>query len=303
MHIDATRQGRGFASTAPRPPRCPRNDNPFYGGGGGGGGYMSQNSPFGSGGGSPGGSARRAASHSLRPVTLRQLLQAQQEHSDAAWKIGDVEVGQVMVVAQALSVQAQTTNCVYMLDDGTARFEARQWVDANSDDEDRVDIKEGSYVRVLGRMGAFAQKTYLVATHIKQLPLQKHSDEVFFHALDVAATTLIFERGPTKRGSSISRVANGSASGATSAYAAQSHGGAASNSQFAGLPSLQKSIIEFMLKQPPNEDGINVGAIARHVSSTGHAADAGIISAALEQLMDQGHVYTTIDDSHFNVSA
>ena len=76
---------------------------------------MSQNSPYGSGGGgSPGGSGRvsalrkrdhrtalihvfgqRAASHSLRPVTLKQLVEATIEHSDADWKIGDVEVGQV----------------------------------------------------------------------------------------------------------------------------------------------------------------------------------------------------------------
>lgn len=39
------------------------------------------------------------------------------------------------VVAQVLSIQPQTTNCIYLLNDGTANMEARQWVDANTDDE------------------------------------------------------------------------------------------------------------------------------------------------------------------------
>ena len=48
---------------------------------------------------------------------------------------------QVMVVAQVRSVQPQTTNIVYRLDDSTAEYEARQWVDPNSDDETKRDIR------------------------------------------------------------------------------------------------------------------------------------------------------------------
>ncbi len=46
----------------------------------------------------------------------------------------------VTVVAHVLSVQAQTTNCVYLLDDGTAQFEARQWVDANNEEDGKREI-------------------------------------------------------------------------------------------------------------------------------------------------------------------
>lgn len=44
------------------------------------------------------------------------------------------------MVAHVLSVQAQTTNCVYLLDDGTAQFEARQWVDANNEEDGKREI-------------------------------------------------------------------------------------------------------------------------------------------------------------------
>lgn len=49
-------------------------------------------------------------------------------------------LSKVTVVAHVLSVQAQTTNCVYLLDDGTAQFEARQWVDANNEEDGKREI-------------------------------------------------------------------------------------------------------------------------------------------------------------------
>lgn len=75
--------------------------------------------------------------------------------------------------------------------------------------------------------------------------------------------------------------------------------------------------MEFLANQPPG-DGVHVGAIARGV----HGTDAGQIrwdinhklvervtylfirghSDALEALMDSGYVYTTIDESHFQIS-
>ncbi|EJF65865.1 replication protein A subunit RPA32 [Dichomitus squalens] len=278
------------------------DNNPFYGGGGG---YMSQNSQFGSGGGSPGGSGRRAASHSLRPVSLKQLVEATIEHSDADWKIGDVEVGQVTVVAHVLSVQAQTTNCVYLLDDGTAQFEARQWVDANNEEDGSNRVADGRYVRVLGTLKMFGQKRYITATHIIEIPPERVCDELCFHIAEAAMMSIIFERGPPPRpseGSTTSRV-NGAAN-PTSAYSASSNTAGANSAQYAGLSQLQRQIVEFLISQPKTNEGTHVGAIARHIASLsgGAPVNADNISKALDDLSDQGHVYTTVDDSHFCIS-
>ncbi|TFK91040.1 replication protein A subunit RPA32, partial [Polyporus arcularius HHB13444] len=283
-------------------------DSPFYGGGGGG--YLSQGSPFGSGGGSPGGSTRPATSHSIRPVTLRQLAEASQEHSDAPWKIGEQEVGQVMVVAAVLSVQAQTTNVVYLLDDGTANYEARQWVDPNSDDETKREISESSYVRVLGSLKMFGQKRYITATHIREIARETVADELMHHIANVATTELIFERGPPPRPSEGGVVKNANAVNTGSAPSASAYtAGArstANNNAYASLSPLQRQIVDFMLSQPKTDEGIHVAAIARHVASSGGVGDANLIrllsSKALDELMDDGHVYTTIDESHFLVS-
>lgn len=42
---------------------------------------------------------------------------------------------QVTVVGQVVSINSQTTNCMYWLDDGTGRMEARHWVDAGAEDD------------------------------------------------------------------------------------------------------------------------------------------------------------------------
>ncbi|CCM04607.1 uncharacterized protein FIBRA_06789 [Fibroporia radiculosa] len=264
--------------------------NPYYqngggGGGGGGGGYLTGGSPFGSTSGSPGGQFRRgAALHSLRPVTIKQLIDATQPHSDAEWMIEDAEIGQITIVAQVISIQSQTTNCVYWLDDGTGRMEARHWVDAQEEDQDRwAGVAEGKYVRVMGSVKTFGNKRYINAQHLRAA---SDPHELYFHLLEAMTVTTVMIKGPIPRPSEAGMaprgaMANGQTS--TSAYAAQSHV-SASNSQYAHLPDTQRKIVEFLLSQPTSEDGIHVAAIARAIG--GQARD---ISEALDRLMDEGH--------------
>ncbi|KAI0797996.1 hypothetical protein C8Q75DRAFT_709149, partial [Abortiporus biennis] len=223
---------------------------------------------------------RGSAAQSLRPVTVKQLFNATQAHTDAEWHIDDIEVGQISLVAQVMSIQAQTTNCVYWLDDGTGRIEARHWVDSSTMQEDGVDpngIKEHDYIRVMGNLKTFGNKRYVNATHLR---VCSDPYEPYFHTLDVCATKLILERGPA---------------GGISAYQNQTH--AATSDQYSHLPPLERAICVFLLEQPPNDEGIHVGNIARAVQGSPND-----ISAALDKLLDDGHIYTTLDESHYALS-
>ncbi|KAH9935018.1 uncharacterized protein B0H18DRAFT_927723 [Fomitopsis serialis] len=274
------------------------NDNPFYGntGGGGGGGYLAGGSPFGSANGSPGGQLRKGALHSLRPVTIKQLLNATQAHSDAEWTIEDAEVGQITVIAQVVSINSQTTNCVYWLDDGTGRIEARHWVEVGTEDDAERwgGITENTYIRVMGGLKSFGNKRYINANHLR---LVKDPNEIQFHLLEAFTVELIFQKGaplrPSEAGSK-GAVANGQ--GAASAYNPQSTA-TGGMEQYAHLPSIQRRIVEFMMSQPQQNEGVHVAAIARHIGG-----EANAISEALDRLMDEGHVFTTINDSHFALS-
>ncbi|KIM87163.1 hypothetical protein PILCRDRAFT_815629 [Piloderma croceum F 1598] len=270
-------------------------NNYYQNGGAGGGGFLTGGSP-GSANGSPGGMGRKnEAQHSLRPVTVGQLRKATQAHTDAEWMIENDEIGQVTVVAQVMSIQVQTTNTVYWLDDGSGRIEARHWMDSSNpeDVEKWGGIVENTYVRVTGNLKTFGNKRYINAQHIRP---STNPHELYFHLGEAMVTNLMIERGmppgPGQTAQQNGVVASGSGA---SAYTTQSR---AQTSQFAGLPPLQRSIMEFLHSQPPNDEGVHVGAIARSVQG----GDAAQISSALDALMDDGHVYTTLDDSHFQIS-
>ncbi|KAL4077090.1 hypothetical protein V8B97DRAFT_1380730 [Scleroderma yunnanense] len=257
--------------------------NDYYGGGGGGG-YMTGGSPYG-GGGSPGGFGRKSeTSHSLRPLTIHQLSVANQAHPDADWMLDDTEIGQVTVVAYIVSVQSQATNSQYVLDDGTGRIEARRWIDSSVEDTSE---KLGIVLKMFGN------KKYINATHIRPV---KSPAEVYFHILEAMTVTLIWERGPPPRpGQNPQEVVPKGTQPTASAYSSQPH--QTTDDQWAHLPNLPRAIVTFMQRQPPDDTGVHVSAIARAVGG-----DAVSISNALDSLADQGLVYSTIDESHFHLA-
>ncbi|KAJ2932907.1 hypothetical protein H1R20_g4213, partial [Candolleomyces eurysporus] len=229
----------------------------YYSGGGGGGGFMG-GSPF-SQAGSPG--------------------------------------ARVTVVAQVLQITPQATNCVYILDDGTGRIEARHWVDNASETNAQkwAGLKENMYVRVTGGLKSFGSKRYINALHVRPVT---DSYEVFFHQLEAITVTLTIERGaPT---GAIQPKNKDVVMSDISAYSAPSTSRLPSD-QYSHLPKLSQAICQFMSGHPSTAEGVHVSAIARAVGGLG--VDATKISEALDVLMDDGLVYTTTDDSHFALAS
>ncbi|KAG2157200.1 replication protein A subunit RPA32 [Suillus clintonianus] len=259
---------------------------------------MTGGSPYGSASGSPGGTGRKTEiAHSLRPLTVLQLLNATQAHSDAEWMLDETELGQVTVVGHVVSIQSQATNNLYWVDDGTGRIEARHWIDSSIEESGTGSsaIAEGSYVRVSGTLKMFGSKRYVNATHIRPV---KSPHELYFHLLEAMTVTLTWAKGaPPRPGQNPSTTLPQGQVAGSSAYAAQSNAPAANNNQYSHLPKLEYAIITFLQSQPTNEEGVHVGAVARAVGG-----NAVTISNALDKLMDDGLVFTTIDDSHFKVA-
>ena len=87
-------------------------------------------------------SSKRSDVQALTPLTIKQCLEATQAHSDAELCIDGIEVGQLTVVAQVLTIARQVTNRVYFLDDATGRIEARSFIDPSSDTGSERDDEE-----------------------------------------------------------------------------------------------------------------------------------------------------------------
>ncbi|KAF8746121.1 hypothetical protein AX14_000173 [Amanita brunnescens Koide BX004] len=154
--------------------------------------------------------------------------------------------------------------------------------------------RENTYVRVTGGLKSFGNKRYINALHIRPI---KDPHEVYYHIAETINSSLVLERGaPPAPGQD-----NASRSGAnrdTSAYTAQSYSNPGGMEQYNQLPPLQRSIIKFIIDNRKDEQGVHVAAILRGLNT-----DRSKIDGTIEKLLDEGHIFTTLDDSHFNVSS
>jgi replication factor A2 len=114
------------------------------------------------------------------------------------------------LVAHVVSIIRSETNCNYVLEDGFGRFDARRWVDSNTEEDDAkwgdirytqtivmdpadsLKSRENQLVRVSGTMRSFGNKKYLGPQHMRPL---KDKHEIYYHLLEVAYTQVALERG------------------------------------------------------------------------------------------------------------
>ena len=131
---------------------------------------------------------QRVGTNSLRPVTVRQVLNASQPHSDAPFTFDNAELSQGTLVAWIQNISRNATNVSYTLDDGTGQLDVRQWIDNSMDEGAKVDeFHTNEYVRVLGEVKSFNNKRSVTAASIARL---EDHNEYLFHQLDVIYTHL-----------------------------------------------------------------------------------------------------------------
>lgn len=95
-----------------------------------GGGFTSP-TPFGSPYQSPG---KKSSNQTYRHVTIKQLVNATQMNSDSPFVVDKTDIFQVAIVCRITKVTINSSNTLYIVDDGTGSIEARQYTD-NSENE------------------------------------------------------------------------------------------------------------------------------------------------------------------------
>ena len=116
------------------------------------------------------------------------------------------------VVAQVISIQAQTTNCVYWLDDGSGRIEARHWMDSSSTEDSEKwgwnQVRQSQHIpsviylfrnseKYIRACDWYSQKCLEASVYINATYLRPCADphELYFHLSEAMTVDLIFERG------------------------------------------------------------------------------------------------------------
>ncbi|TQV96133.1 DNA-directed RNA polymerase I subunit [Cordyceps javanica] len=250
------------------------------------GGFMADGSQQGS---QSGGKAYQ--DESLRPVTVKQIIEAEEGYSGGDFKIDGASAPQVTFVGQIRSVNAQATNITLKIDDGTGQIEVKKWIDGDKpEDPDAYELD--SHVRVWGRLKSFSNKRHVGAHVIRPVA---DFNEVNYHMLEATYVHLFFTRGPLSgAGGAGAQQQNGGANGDSMFVdgGAGYDGGASQNaSKLTRCTPGAKKMFNFLSSAPGSNEGVDINIVT---SSTGMST-RDVLTAA-DELLGQGLIYTTLND-------
>lgn len=223
---------------------------------------------------------------SLRPVTIKQIIEAEEGYSGADFKIDGAPAPQVTFVGQIRSVNPQPTNITFKIDDGTSQIEVKKWIDADKQEEGDQGYELDSHVRVWGRLKSFNNKRHVGAHVIRPVA---DFNEVNYHMLEATYVHLFFTKGPLGQ--------NGAAANGDSMFVdgGAGYNGAANgnpaNNKLSGCSPGSKKMFNFMSSTSGGNEGFHLNVLT---SSTGMSV-RDILTAA-DELLSQGLIYTTVDD-------
>ena len=202
---------------------------------------------------------------------------------DDGLRVNGEEVHNITLLGKIIEASDTATNQVYTLDDGTGTVIVKQWVDA--DDADASSRKDelvvGKYARVYGHVKQFGSDTSVVAFSVR--PVQDHN-EVTYHFLEaVYCNSHNAQRADAK-------------SAAGTAYAAPSSAPASAPAVDPGGSCVDQAKAIFEGPDGRRDEGVKIDVVVQQLN--GRFTEAQV-REAVEHLVNEGHLYSTIDDDHF----
>ncbi|TDZ47222.1 Replication factor A protein 2 [Colletotrichum trifolii] len=246
--------------------------------------------------GSQGGGGKAYSEESLRPVTIKQIIDAEEAYPGADFRIDGSTVTQITFVAQIRQVSPQPTNITLKLDDGTGVIEVKKWVDTDKKDDADSNLELEGFVRVWGRLKSFNNKRHVGAHFIR--PVTDYN-EVQYHLLEATYVSLTFTRGPLNAGGA--GAGQGGAGGDSmfvdggdgyGGGAPQGGAGAGAHAgKLRGCSAAAQKMFNFINNAPGGNEGVHLNQIA-----SGAGLSTRDVVGASDELLGQGLIYTTIDD-------
>ncbi|KAK9794024.1 hypothetical protein WJX73_004022 [Symbiochloris irregularis] len=261
-----------------------------------GGGFMpSQGQADGGGLNSPAQKRAGSQTSTLRAVTIKQLFDGAQNSSDDIHMVDNQEIQNVTLVGKLLSCDELSTQLKLRLDDGTGTAEVCHWIDADQEPEQlaqkKADWRPGVYARVHGNMRNFENKRTIVAFSIRPI--------VDFNELTYHLLSCMFQHAYFTTGSATAPAPMGGLGpSAQMAPTMPQYGGDQAGG--ANMTPVQRAVIGIFQKaDSTSSQGITTGDLANALAGQFSAQE---IQNAVTHLVEEGHVYTTIDEFHFRFS-
>ena len=225
---------------------------------------------------------------SLRPVTIKQILDADEAYAGSDFKIDGQAVTQVTFIAQVRSITPNPTNITFKMHDSSGEIEVKKWVDLDKQDEaSRLGFEIDSHVRVWGHVKSFSNKRSVNAYVLRKV---QDFNEVHYHELEAAYVHLYFTKGPLGAAGGDQ---NGGGGDSMFVDGGNNDGANAGNmpSKLANVSANGKKVYTFMSTLPGGNQDVHLNVIT---GSTGMSV-RDVLSAA-DELLGNGLIYPTVDD-------
>lgn len=226
---------------------------------------------------------REYKDESLKPVTIKQLLDARDLGNGENFEIDGHPFTQITFVGQVRSISVQETRIRFLVDDGTGEVDVSKFT-AEAMNEDMEELpKQDSYVRVFGRLRNVGNKKNVSAQFVRPIT---DFNEISGHLLEATYVHLLCKIGPVDQLAANNQNAYG---GAQQHAGGNTNGGG--NSRLASLRPTVRQVMEFMNNTEQGSEGIHMTEIARNTN-----IPLDQVKRAGEELLSLGMLYTTMDD-------
>lgn len=227
-------------------------------------------------------------SQSVRRLTIKQVAEAIGQSPDGLVVDGK-EVSNIALVGKVSNVKEDQVLFTMMLDDGTGSIAVKMYInnDGNEDMErdQRGQLKDGIYVRVFGHVHQYNNETSINAFSIR--PILDYN-EITYHLSQVIFQHLHLTKESQHQGGAP----------AQKDVTAMKHAVGVAHQHVGGMAPVDTEVLNIFnsMDTSGNEAGMGVADVVAH---SNNRLDQSTVMAAIHRLVEDGHLYSTIDDAHW----
>ncbi|OWZ24691.1 DAN Replication protein [Phytophthora megakarya] len=248
---------------------------------------------------------RSGAAQSILPVSIRQLQTVNAD--DDTLRLDGQEVSTVRLVGLLTNLTPHSTSLRFQLDDGSGAFDCQYFVtadDADASEGEMNRLREGSYVRVVGKLRTFQGKASVSCFNVTPV---EDMNELTHHLLEVIYVHCYNTKGAVNHGNADVHMTSFNtptkAAPGGNQWNQPSAGGFGGGMDYGVMDSNfspeQKAILD-VLGTCTSDRGLKIDQIFSDLR--GQMTEQQLRSA-LNYLTSEGHVYSTIDEDHFKRTA
>jgi|TARA_B110000208_G_C11661100_1_gene391669 replication factor A2 len=186
------------------------------------------------------------------------------------------------------------TNLTYTIEDGTGNITVKKWLDSEGDAPAPGAATEGcgkgSYVKVIGQLRSFRDSRNIVAFEVRPIA---NMNEVTHHFLSAIHTHL----QKTGAGASAAAPVMANSAGAYAAGGQQAAFGFGGGGAADGMSKAQSAVLAFFKSYAEVESGGSVTDCIKMLAGQGIAEAK--VRETVENLTEEGHLYSTVDENHY----